>query len=191
MKCSCIAMLAIFRQSDQDVISKLFGKKPAMLMWLELSRCRIHFDFVITGNPILSVTSALKQDYKYVTTMKSIVYSNSKRQAVGMIAKVCESVLEQNNINGNVLPLTGDDGLKNKVFIMHSFGQEDAEENAAHTADEGTKPLPNLLIMPATSAANCSISSKDCHHSYRIGIPPSMYTLVQELGRLIGTHLLG
>ena len=101
---------------------------------------------------------------------------------MGMIAKVCESVLEQNNINGNVLPLTGDDGMKNKVFIMHSFGQEDAEENAARTADEGTKPLPNLLIMPATSAANCGVSSKDCHRSYRIGIPSSMYTLVQELG---------
>jgi hypothetical protein len=60
MKCSCIAMLAIFRQSDQDVISKLFGKKPAMLMWLELSPCPIHFDVVITGNPIISMTSALK-----------------------------------------------------------------------------------------------------------------------------------
>ncbi len=101
---------------------------------------------------------------------------------MGMIAKVCESVLEQNNIDGNVLPLTGDDGLKNKVFSMHSFGQEDAEENVARAADEGTKPLPNLLIMPATSAANCSVSSKDCHRSYRIKIPPSMYTLVQELG---------
>jgi hypothetical protein len=116
--------------------------------------------------------------------MKSIVYSNSKRQAVGMIAKVCESVLEQNNFDGDVLPLTGEDGLKNKVSIMHSFGQEDAEENAAHAADEGTKPLPNLLIMPATSAANCGVSSKDCHRSYRIGIPPSMYTLVQELCRV-------
>jgi hypothetical protein len=115
--------------------------------------------------------------------MKSIVYSNSKKQAVGMIAEVCESVLEQNNIDGDVLLLTGEDGLKNKVFIMHSFGQEDAEENAACAADEGTKPLPNLLTMPATSAANCGISSKDCHCSYRIGIPPSMYTLVQELSR--------
>ncbi len=103
---------------------------------------------------------------------------------MGTIAKVCESVLEQNNIDGNVLVLTGDDGMKNKVFIMHSFGQEDAEENAARAADEGTKPLPNLLIMPATPAVNCGVSSKDCHRSYRIGIPPSMYTLVQELGHV-------
>jgi superfamily II DNA helicase RecQ len=87
MKCFCIAMSATFRQSDQDVISKLFGKKPDMLIWLELSRRCIHFDVVITGNPIISMTSALNQDYKYATTMKSIVYSNSKRQAVGTIAK--------------------------------------------------------------------------------------------------------
>ncbi len=183
-KCSCIAMSATFRQSDQDVILNLFGKKPDMVMWLELSCHHIHFDVVITGNPIISVTSALKQDYKYATTMKSIVYSNSKKQAVGTIAKVCKLVLEQNNINGKVLLLTGEDGLKNKVFIMHSFGQEDEEESAARTADEGKKPLPYLLIMPATSAANCGVSSKDCHRFYRVGITPSMYTLVQELGRV-------
>jgi hypothetical protein len=165
-KCSCIAMSATFRQSDQDVITKLFGKKPDMATWLELSRHCIHFDVIITGNPSLSVTSALKQDHKHATTMKSIFYTNSKRQAVGPIAKACKLVLESNNIDGEVLFLTGDNGLMNKVFIMHSFGQEDAEENAARAADDGTKPLPNLLNMPATSAANCAISSKDCHRLY-------------------------
>ena len=43
--------------------------------------------------------------------------------------------------------------------------------------------LPNLVVMPATLAANCGVSSKECYRSYRIEPPPSMYDLVQEMGR--------
>ena len=38
--------------------------------------------------------------------------------------------------------------------------------------------------MPATSAANCGVSSAKCYRSYRLGPPPSMYDLVQEMGRV-------
>ena len=38
--------------------------------------------------------------------------------------------------------------------------------------------------MPATSAANCGVSSAKCYRSYRVGPPPSLYDLVQEMGRV-------
>ena len=42
------------------------------------------------------------------------------------------------------------------------------------------------MTMPATSAATCGVSGKDCHRSYRVGFPLSMYTLVlsNDLGSL-------
>ncbi len=44
--------------------------------------------------------------------------------------------------------------------------------------------LPKLRIMPATKAADCGVSSRLCCRSYRNGLAPSMYSLVQEIGRV-------
>ena len=181
-KCNRIAMSATFRNCDQDVITMLFGRPPDKVMWLELSRRGIHFDVIVSGNPIGGVTSSSKEDYKYETDMQTIVYSNSKQQAVGSISAAMESVLEKSPNDGEVIPLTGDDGLQFKVYTMHAFSQE--ADAIADTIDESDPMslLPNLKIMPATKAADCGVSSKRCKRSYRIRLAPSMYSLVQEMG---------
>jgi hypothetical protein len=92
-----------------------------------------------------------------------------------------EKVLEYVKSDGEVIPITGDDRLQFKVFVVHAFAQN-YKESAAQALEEGTVALPKLMIMPATSAANCKVSSCDCHCSYRTGFLPSMYALVQELG---------
>jgi hypothetical protein len=90
-------------------------------MWLELSRKGIHLDVISSGNPLSAVTSSVKQDYKHPTDMQTIVYTNSKQQAVGSISAAMESVLENSPNNGEVIPLTADNGLQFKVFTMHAF----------------------------------------------------------------------
>ncbi len=80
-KCNRIAMSETFRQSDQDIISNLFGKTPGKIMWLELSWHGIHFDVVISGSPSSSISQSVVQDYKYPMQMKTIIYINSKKQA--------------------------------------------------------------------------------------------------------------
>jgi hypothetical protein len=115
-------MSATFHQCDQDVITDLFGRHPNKVMWLELSCRGIHFDVIISGNQLFAVTSSSKQDYK--TDMQTIVYTNSKQQAVGSISSAMEYVLENSPNNGEVIPLTGDDGLQFKVFTMHAFSQD-------------------------------------------------------------------
>ncbi len=99
---------------------------------------------------------------------------------MGTLTHACESVLSYaKTADGEVIPITRDDGLHFKVFVMHAFAK-----NYKESAAQGTAVLPKLMIMPATSAANCGVSSKDCHRSYRVGFPPSMYSLVQELGHV-------
>jgi hypothetical protein len=44
--------------------------------------------------------------------------------------------------------------------------------------------FPNLRIMPASKAADCNVSSHLCRQSYCSGLAPSMYLLVQEMGRV-------
>ena len=53
-----IAIPAMFRQCNQDVITDLFGWPPDKVMWLELSRRGIHFDVIVSGNPLSAVTSS-------------------------------------------------------------------------------------------------------------------------------------
>ncbi len=79
------------------------------MMWLELSRRGIHFDVIISGNPLSAVTSSSKQDYKHPTDMQTIMYTNSKQQAVGSISAAMESVLENSSNDREVIPLTGED----------------------------------------------------------------------------------
>ena len=55
-------MSAMFRQCNQGVITDLFGRPPDKVMWLELSFWGIHFDIIISGNPLSAVTSSSKQD---------------------------------------------------------------------------------------------------------------------------------
>jgi hypothetical protein len=111
------------------------------------------------------------------------VYTHFKMKAQGTLTDACETVLDYAKSDEEVIPITGDDGLQIKFFVMHAFAQN-YEESAARAFKEGTAVLPKLLIMPAISATNRGVSSKDCHWSYRIGFPPSVYVIVQELGRV-------
>ena len=177
-------MLATFRQCAQDIITDLFGSPPNKVMWLELSRRGIHFDVIISGNPLSAVTSSAKQDYKHPTDMQTIVYTNSKQQAVGSISAAMESVLENSSNDREVIPLTGEDELQFKVFTMHAFSQDVDGIDDSIVVSDCTLLLPRLKIMPATKAADCGVSSTRCRCSYQIGLAPSMYSLVQEMGRV-------
>ena len=100
-------------------------------------------------------------------------------------------MLEQNPNDGEVIPLTGNGGLQFKVYTMHTFSQA-ADDLADEIVEfDPMSLLPNLKIMPATKAADCGVSSTRCRRSYQIGLAPSMYLLVQEMGRLDSDPLVG
>ena len=76
-------------------------------------------------------------------------------------------MLEELGIKGEVIPLTGGSGIMDKVFVMDAFGRVAFEINNS-TVDPNAVVnllyyhyalLPNLLVMPATFAANCGVSS--------------------------------
>ena len=190
-----LAMSATFRRDDQDVISRLWTRPPDKVIWLELSRRGIGLDVVISGNPTSSIVKCMSSDYKIPTTTKTIVYTNSKRAAMGSLSKALEAMLEKCERNwrnsgydfvpGRVISFTGDDGLQSKVHIMRAWARDldDVPVHEDEFGDPGDE-LPNLLIMPATKAADCGVSSNSCRRSYRMGIASSLYSIVQEMGRV-------
>ncbi len=60
---------------------------------------------------------------------------------------------------------------------MHAFANDSSN-------DFDNPLLPNLRIMPATKAADCSGSSHWCRQSYHNGLAPFMYLLLREMGRV-------
>ncbi len=165
LKCNIIAISATFRQSDQDIIINLLGRFPDKVIWLELLRQGIRFDVIVSGSPSLSITSCVTQDYKYETDTKTIIYTNSKKQAMGATMAAMESILEHSPNTGDIMLLTGDDGIQMKVYTMHAFVKMFNDDESVD-GDSGTSSassiLPNLVIMPATKAADCGVSSKLC-----------------------------
>jgi superfamily II DNA helicase RecQ len=130
IKCSIIVMLATFRSVDQDIITALLGIPPSMVMWLELSCQQIRFDAVCCGNPIAFVTSSMKHDTTLSLSNKTIIYTNSKMKAQGTLTDACETVLDYAKSDGELIPITGDDELQFKVFVMQVFAQNYKESAA-------------------------------------------------------------
>jgi len=182
-RCNRLVMSATFRKCDQDIISDLYKCPPDETIWLELSRRQIVFDVNVCGKPSLSISSSVSQDLKDPTDLKVIVYTNSKQQALGSITDSMEGVLEKRKINGEVIPMTGDDGIQFKVWVMHAFANDICADGDEDNGQD-TPHLPLLRIMPATKAADCGVSSQQCRRSYRNGLPSNMHTVVQEMGRV-------
>jgi hypothetical protein len=79
--------------------------------------------------------------------------------------------------------LTGDDGLQFKDFTMHAFANDNESPDEKVGGNGGPISLfPNLTIMLVTIVVDCDVSSKLCQQSYRYGLVPLMYSLVQEMG---------
>jgi hypothetical protein len=111
MRCNQICMLAMFWKYDQDVILDIYGTCSHKVIWLKLSQGSINFDVIILGNPLLLITRSVKGDYKYATDLKTLILSNSKCPAFGLILDAMEGVLEASWENdGEVIPMTGDKG---------------------------------------------------------------------------------
>jgi superfamily II DNA helicase RecQ len=187
-KCPIIAMSATFTQEDQDRICELLGREFDYRIWTDMNKRRIHFDVVVSGNPTQSVKSAVKEDLTSDPEMKIIIYTNSRTKAEESLVPSFEAIVDKLKLSAKeVMSITGDDGLMAKVLLMAAFSGLKALFDAPQRPDvadtvQSIVP-PNLSILAATSAANCGISSKLCRRSYRIGPPPDIYDLVQEMGR--------
>ncbi len=83
-------------------------------MWLERSWQGIHFNVIIIGSSSTSIMQSVVQDYKFPMQMKTIIYTNSNKQAIGAIVNAMENVIRQSPNSGEVILLTGDDGLQFK-----------------------------------------------------------------------------
>ena len=127
---------------------------------MEMARRRIMIDILTSGNPTLAITKWIKKDLKNDPTMKIIWYTNSKPKAENSLMPSAEGVLEELGIDGEVIPLTGGNGIMDKVFVMDTFGRLASEfDNRQQDPDSVSSmdPMYHALLQ------------KYCHNAGNIG----------------------
>jgi ATP-dependent DNA helicase RecQ/bloom syndrome protein len=174
-----IIMSATMQNSDVDFLlseMKTDRANPNVrIFWQKMNRRSISIDVLFSGNPTLTVGSSLNRYYSSNHDSKSIVYTNSKKSAEESLVPMGQALLNKLCPDCHCLGFTGDSGLMEKVYLMRLFSTSlsDCEE----------QNIPRLLILMATTAANCGVGSSECHRVYHVGIPTTMYNLVQAMGR--------
>ncbi len=172
-----VVMSATITQRDIDPLFCILGISPsnAKVFWMPMNRQTIFFDVSVSGNPTVSVHSAVVSDYRYQPNSETIICSNSKMSAEESIVNMGKQALATARVEGEVMAFTGDCGLMQKVYLMKLF--------CCQTDECKELQLPQLLILAATTAANCGVRSLQCHCVYQIGFLTNFYNMVQGMGR--------
>ena len=79
---------------------------------------QIIIDVLVSGNPTHVIRKRIKKGLKKDPSIRIIWYTNSKMKAEESLVSAAEAVLEELNILGKVIPLTGGNGIMDKVFVM-------------------------------------------------------------------------
>ena len=183
IKIPILAMSTIFRTMEQRAFNKMMGQFPSLVEWGPMDKRGTGIFVQIAGEP----GHALMNDWLFHTEhnedTQSLLYSNSAKacdesllarldKARAKLPKDIQQTAEK--LRKEFVPLTGACGIMLKTYIMEAFCGEGHEEST----------LPTLWCVPCTSAANCGVSSLGCTKCYRYGLPPNLYDLVQEMGRV-------
>ncbi|KAL7526440.1 hypothetical protein ACHAXR_003455 [Thalassiosira sp. AJA248-18] len=177
-------MSATLRNEYQDTITKLNKKKPTVVCWGNMSRRNISITVDVKGQPSTAIKRELTRLYKEDKGRKVLIYTNSKSNAETTLTNQSEAVLADLHITADVIALTGDCGIMMKSYLMAAFcGDSDGASN-----DDDDEDLPDIHVMPCTSAANCGVNNILLSHALRYSMPPHMIDFAQEMGRVDRGH---
>ena len=181
-----LVMSATFRIPDQVVFNMLIGRFPNIVDWGKMDKNNVGLRCFICGDPLYSFQRDWREQVMANPSGQSLIYSNSAAQCEGPILRRLRKAFaslpqEIKDAVGDVkfFAFTGSCGVMLKTYLMEAFCTVTNDSTQA----DGFK-LPKILAMACTSAANCGVSSRSCDSCYRVGPPPNLYDLFQELGRV-------
>ena len=195
-----ICMSATLRENDQDRLSKLLELDNPSVLSGSLERRSIMFVTKVSGDPASSIRTCLDLNLKEDQDKQILIYTNSKSNAEGALLEMAESLLEEKHLRtGSPMTyadsITGGDGIKRKTTTMdavtsfssiHNGYEPDKSYTISDITSSGDDPiiLPPNQVVTATATANCGVSSNELAHCKHKGHPPTLYDVVQEMGRV-------
>jgi len=124
------------------------------------------------------ITAALTAD----PTFKVLVYTSLKSRARTYWTVLFDDLLldqRSSGVFGASAPIHGDSGLMVKSALVRSFSK-----TTEKLSMESNCLADNYRLASGTAAVNCGISCPKLVHAIRDGLPPSLFDLSQELGRV-------
>jgi superfamily II DNA helicase RecQ len=113
----------------------------------------------------------------------AVVYSNS-RKAVEKIAIALNQFLDHEDLHYDTVVVNGEMFAEQKFFYTRLFTKNSATGRDGDGDDTSGNGVYNPRVLIATAgAAGVGIDSPEVHLVLRDGFPPSILSLVQELGR--------
>eukprot|EP00956_Cyclotella_meneghiniana_P018449 scaffold30718_cov36-Cyclotella_meneghiniana.AAC.1 len=187
-----LAMSATFRQEDYDRVVTLFGLDNPLVMQGSLARRNTMVRCFVEGDPSKSLLKSAQTNLKDYPDKQQLWYCNSRTTCEGALLDRANNMIEKIiRVNGDEavsLSFTGGDGMKSKTGEMDAYTKFSELEGSAKLHADGSVTLPRIIILTATSAANCGISSNDLTNAKHKGFPFTMYDVVQEMGRVNRTQ---
>jgi superfamily II DNA helicase RecQ len=113
----------------------------------------------------------------------AVVYSNS-RKAIEKIAIALNQFLDHEDLHYDTVVVNGEMFAEQKFFYTRLFTKNSATGRDGDGDDTSGNGVYNPRVLIATAgAAGVGIDSPEVHLVLRDGFPPSILSLVQELGR--------
>ena len=140
------------------------------LIWGQVGRSGIDFVVEFTCHWDASITTPLIDYTSH--GCKAMAYCSSAIDARDNVKGGIQKILRDGNITGDVVVLTGSDGIMMKSWLVDLFAGKTSSDNC------------KIVVVVGTSAVNCGISSPTLYYICVKGFPRSLNELVQLMGRL-------
>jgi len=165
-----VTMTATLTQKTKIAFEKLFlPLKWTHISWGDCGR----FDLPLQRSVKCQTTAKIKSlVVAEAVNWKVIVYGNDKSRIKSNLPVSISKEMKKKQIAGDVIGFTGDLANTLKNFYIKSF------------AEPNPTGIMNLVVLCATSAANCGIDCSLCGCVIMDGLPANIEDLMQMMGRI-------
>ena len=177
-KVAQLSMTATLTKQAKNDYRNMYGTDFEFTQVGDMSRRDMSLHCAIVPVPTIEMKNVVKRHLVSDPTRKVIVVTNEAQAAKVNVSNALTKVIESDaDIVGDVMVVTGDSGIVWKTFVMEEFSREEP------TA------LCHLRALVGTSAINCGVSSRLCGLSLYHGLPDTIDSYAQVVGRAGRTDL--
>jgi superfamily II DNA helicase RecQ len=168
-----LSMTATLTPSSRSAYEKMMGRGDFHeCLHGNTSRRDIDLYFEVHTNPTIPIKT-VAQRHLLVADRKVVIFTNSAAAANGPLKKSLTTLLSSTpGITGDVATLSGDSGTIVKEYVINGLSS--------------TTPTPNLDLRVSimTAAGECGWSSPFLGAALEHGLPESIVTYAQHVGRV-------
>ena len=183
-KVPIILMTATFNHEYLKCLEEMIGFKIENkdIFWASVSQFQkrhININFNYSVQQFSLVKSQLVSHLKEMTSHKAIIITNTAKKAIVIQQKVDQWLDIENIIKGDTVLVIGEQQTELKLAYTSEF--TNCQYNETECNDENI--LKPRILVGTTGCIGAGLDCNDVHYIVRMGIPNSIISFIQEMGR--------